>query len=196
MRWTDLETRDRPTTNTPPVPDIDSFIEALKWESPIGYDLKLTEHINVQELKALNDEVQRRSVRGDHDLRIVMACDSRVVVGAMAKGRSSSRVLSKHLRRLCSICVAHGLSWVFFGLALAVTPAKPRCALPHSLHQSPSPIGCRNLLIENRRTLQLKAVEAGCAEQQFCHISLEFQVAQQFVSAHHQQRTCFGNSIS
>ena len=42
-------------------------------------------------------------------LRIVTACDSRVVVGAVSKGRGSSRVLNKHLRRLCSICVAHGL---------------------------------------------------------------------------------------
>ena len=47
-----METRDRPTKMTPPGPDIDSLIEALKWESPIGYDFKHTEHINVQELKA------------------------------------------------------------------------------------------------------------------------------------------------
>ena len=77
-----MEVRDRPNKMTPPGPDIDSFIEALKWESPFGYDVKLTEHIHVQELKALTDEIQRRGMRGDHDMRIVMARDSRVAVGA------------------------------------------------------------------------------------------------------------------
>ena len=90
---------------------------------PIGYDFKFTEHINVQELKALTDEVQRRSMRGDHDMRIVMACDSRVVVGAAAKRRSSSRVLSKHLRRLCSICVAHGLQFNILWAGIHINPS-------------------------------------------------------------------------
>ena len=104
-----MEVGDRPSTMTPPGPDIDSFIEALKWESPVGYDFKLTEHIDVQELKDLTDEVQRRSMRGDHDMGIVMACENRVVVGAVAEGRSSSsRVLSKHLR----ICVRFALRTV------------------------------------------------------------------------------------
>ena len=65
-----METHDRPTKMTPPGPDIDSFIEALRCESPVVYDIKLTEHVNVRELKALTDEVPRRSVRG------IMICAS------------------------------------------------------------------------------------------------------------------------
>ena len=73
------------------------FVEALKWKDPKGYDFKTTEHINVQELKALEDEMSRRSQRGKRDSRIACCCDSRVVVGAVAEGLSGSRVLSKHL---------------------------------------------------------------------------------------------------
>ena len=35
LRWTDLETRGRPSKMRLPGPDIDSFMAALKWESPL-----------------------------------------------------------------------------------------------------------------------------------------------------------------
>ena len=47
------------------------------------------------------------------------------------------------------------------------------------------------LLAGGRRTLQPQVVDAGCAGQLFCHVSLEVLVAQQFVTAHHRPRTHF-----
>ena len=61
----------------------------------------MTEHTNIQELKAIEDELRRRTEEGEHDLRIVVCCDSRVVVGALANGRTSSRSLSVSLRKRC-----------------------------------------------------------------------------------------------
>ena len=69
----------------------------------------MTEHINIQELKAIQDEIRRSTERGEHDLRIVVCCDSRVDVGALAKGRTSSRSLSVSLRKLCVLCNAFGI---------------------------------------------------------------------------------------
>ena len=99
----------RPTRMQEPGPDVNEFVESLRWENPIGYDFKTTQHINIQELKALEDEIRRRTSAGEHDLRVVVCCDSRVVVGAIAKGRSSSRALSMHLRKLCVLCVSFGI---------------------------------------------------------------------------------------
>ena len=90
-------------------PDVNDFVESLRWENPIGYDFKVTEHIHIQELKAIEDEIRRRTEKGDRDLRIVVCCDSRVVAGALAKGRTSSRSLSVSLRKLCVLCIAFGI---------------------------------------------------------------------------------------
>ena len=90
-----------------PGPDVNEFVESLRWQEAIGYDFKVSEHINIQELKAIEDEIRRRTDRGEHDVRIVVCCDSRVVVGALAKGRTSSRPLSVPFRKLCVLCIAY-----------------------------------------------------------------------------------------
>ena len=123
LRWTDLDGDARPSDMTFRGPQLDPVVQALKWEAPLGYDFRLTEHINVQELKALVDEIARRSQRGEHDSRVVVVCDSRVVVGAVSKGRSSSKVLGKHLRRLCALCVAHRLQVRILWIGTKANPA-------------------------------------------------------------------------
>ena len=116
LRWSDFDVEHRPTKMQEPGPDVNEFVESLRWQEAIGYDFKVTEHINIQELKAIEDEIRRRTDRGEHDMCIVVCCGSRVVVGALAKGRTSSRSLSVPLRKLCVLCVAYGIqlrvSWV------------------------------------------------------------------------------------
>ena len=109
----------------------------------------------------MTDEVQRRSLSGDHDMRIVMACDSRVVVWPVAKGRSSSRVLSKHLRRLCSVCVAHGLQlkilWV--GIHSSSSDAPTRFA-PLPLPQ-PQPAWMQEVIGKEPQDIAAKVSRGG-----------------------------------
>ena len=61
MRWTDLEIQHRPTRMREPGPDVNEFVESLRWQDAIGYDFKVTEHIHIQELKAIEDEIRRRT---------------------------------------------------------------------------------------------------------------------------------------
>ncbi len=68
------------------------------------------DHINVEEAKALLSYVRwilRSGARAGH--RIVVLLDSKVAVGAITKGRSSSWPLNQVIRRLAALCFAGGL---------------------------------------------------------------------------------------
>ena len=76
MRWGYFEIEHRPIKMQEPGPDVNEFVGSLRWQDAIGYDFKVTEHINIQEFKAIEDEIRRRTEKGDRDLRIVVCCDS------------------------------------------------------------------------------------------------------------------------
>ena len=61
-------------------------------------------HINIQEATAVLQEVIRQIEDGMRNVRFLIAIDSRVCVGAVGKGRSSSRALNDVLR--CLACVS------------------------------------------------------------------------------------------
>ena len=67
-------------------------------------------HINLEEANALVGYVRwilRSRARFRH--KVVVLIDSKVVIGAVAKGRSSSVPLNRILRRLTALCFAGGL---------------------------------------------------------------------------------------
>ena len=69
-----------------------------------------TEHINLREARAVVQFlkwVPRSSSR--HCSKIVLLVDSRVVVGAVAKGRSGSFTLNAFLKRIAALTMAGGL---------------------------------------------------------------------------------------
>ncbi|HIF06345.1 MAG TPA: hypothetical protein EYQ64_05160 [Gemmatimonadetes bacterium] len=74
--------------------------DAMVWQTSFGFDLKGGEHINMYEhrvaMAALLSEI-RRTGGGK---RLLLGCDSDVVCGVIAKGRSSSRRLNKLQRKL------------------------------------------------------------------------------------------------
>ena len=86
------------------------FGVALGWCEVQCYAWDSTQHINVLELSAVFNFV-RYAVRvyGWHQLRLVHVVDSRVVSCVLAKGRSSSKLLNRILRRLCSLLLAADL---------------------------------------------------------------------------------------
>ena len=88
-----------PTRMTPLNEELEVLIEGFAWRGLGGYRFNRTEHIDIQEFAALKNELKRLvSRRGIVRGRRVVLVDSRVVVGAWAKGRSSSRRLSRSLR--------------------------------------------------------------------------------------------------
>lgn len=75
--------------------------ESLEWKVVSSYHFRQTSHINLQEARALRKEVVRATC-GDGQTNQVQLClnDSRVVCGAVTKGRSSSFKLNGILRSM------------------------------------------------------------------------------------------------
>jgi len=76
---------------------------ALDWSVVFSRAFIYPDHINVLELEAVILLIKRLSIDGWHHCRVLVAIDSRVVVGAIAKGRSSSRKLNFRLRKLAAL---------------------------------------------------------------------------------------------
>ena len=83
--------------------------ESLHWKVTSSYHFRNTHHINLQEARALKRELEQMT-------RDVCLNDSRVVCGAVAKGRSSSFRLNGILRSMIPFLtlanVAVGILWV------------------------------------------------------------------------------------
>ena len=85
----------RPRRMTPLNKEVEALIEGLARRIWGGYRFNRTEHINMQEMEVLKNELKHLvSCRGVVRSRRVVLVDSRVAVGAWAKGRSSSRRLN------------------------------------------------------------------------------------------------------
>lgn len=91
--------------------------ECLSWQSTSSYHFRQTAHINLQEDRALRKEIcDLASDPNSHGKIHIALNDSRVVVAAVAKGRSSSFRLNGILRSTIPFLVladiAIGLIWV------------------------------------------------------------------------------------
>ena len=68
----------------------------FEWEPVFSYCFKKRQHINVLEVEAVCSLVKRLGrARGGQRLRYTILVDSKVALGAIAKGRSSSRQLTE-----------------------------------------------------------------------------------------------------
>ena len=77
----------------------------LSWEVCLEFDFRHPSHINLLELHVVVAYVRWLSVRGIRNKRVLILCDSQVVVGAVSKGRSSSRRVNFLLRKLLGLCL-------------------------------------------------------------------------------------------
>lgn len=97
LDWSDFPLE--PPSNMERLPEV--LVETLmqhSWTSTQSCRFSKKEHINLLELEMLKQEVKDRVNSGRSNQRVVNLCDSRVVVGAWAKGRSSSKQLNHRLR--------------------------------------------------------------------------------------------------
>ena len=90
-----------------------SLAECLQWRVLASYTFRQTSHINLQELRAFKRELCRVCAQYSSKGRVQLFInDSRVVIGAVAKGRSSSFKINGMLRTLIphllfgDVCVA------------------------------------------------------------------------------------------
>ena len=91
------------------VSDLNQDLANPPWKGLWARTQTFDEIIHRQGFKAVACEIQRRG-QYERDKRIICAIGSRVVVGALGKGRSSSRWPNRWLRRLLALKAATGLS--------------------------------------------------------------------------------------
>jgi len=84
-----------------PIPDpvVSTVARCVPWKVTRNHDFPETQHINVQELNEIKNELEYSSVLSQVPERCVNIADSRVGVGAWARGRSSSFQLNGILRQ-------------------------------------------------------------------------------------------------
>ena len=87
--------------------DLEALMLSHAWTTTQVKRFRRRSHINLQELEMLRSELKHAANRFTEGLRLVNLCDSRVCVGAWAKGRSSS----KHINRVRKRC----LGWAIAG---------------------------------------------------------------------------------
>jgi hypothetical protein len=84
-------------------------------------------HINIKELRAAHIYFRRRAKGGQrgHWQRVILLCDSRVVVGAITHGRSPSKKINNILRKMLPTILAGGLYPIMLWLPSGANPADP-----------------------------------------------------------------------
>ena len=103
--------------------------ECLPWRVTASYSFRQTSHINLQEARALKREVVKLA-SSPSNINTIQLClnDSRVCVGAFAKGRSSSFKLNGILRSMLPFLifsgVTLGLLWVETASNIADYPSR------------------------------------------------------------------------
>ena len=117
-----------------------SLVDTLmkhQWVETESCSFAKKKHINLLELEMLRKEIVDRVNTDRGGCRIVNLCDSRVVVGAFAKGRSSSAQMNHRLRACMPWLLAGDVSvtnlWVDTHHNPADYPSRYR-AIPKTLN--------------------------------------------------------------
>ena len=119
--------------------------QCVHWHVRASYSFRQTSHINLQEARALRRELMRMAANPAWRNHLIICLnDSRVVVGCMSKGRSSSYKLNGVMRSLVPHLVTSGLGigliWIETGANIADCPSRftslpPPCRSPRWLRQ-------------------------------------------------------------
>lgn len=97
---------------------------SLSWHTVISTHWLFSSHINLLELQSVLLCFRRLSTLSSAiNSRIIFLIDSRVAVGCLAKGRSSSSPLLHAVRRVSAVCLALGIHPFFVWIPSECNPA-------------------------------------------------------------------------
>jgi hypothetical protein len=102
-----------------------AFCVRQHWGVYFGYKFRRSRHINILEMEALASLLRRLKGEKTRGRRNLVFLDSRVCVGAVAKGRSSSRALNAVLRRMASMLLEQGNLLEVVWVATWANPGDP-----------------------------------------------------------------------
>ena len=98
LDWNTLEEQVIPTDMQKPQNPINRLMHGLPWKTTRSYRFSQRSHVNIQEARAGQAEIRDRAINVHEPERFLNAVDSRVYLGAHAKGRSSAAMLDHVLR--------------------------------------------------------------------------------------------------
>ena len=105
-------------------PDKIARVDALDWRTAISTRWNFDSHINVLEAQAVLLALRWYiSSRQRLHTRVPILVDSSSVVGALSKGRSSSRRLLRQCRRIAALCLAADIRPYYVWVPTAHNPA-------------------------------------------------------------------------
>ena len=111
----------------------------LHWRPTSSYTFRQTSHINLQEARAVKNEVKKLALEEESWGKIQVSLnDSRVVCGAFTKGRSSSFKLNGILRSMVPYLVFSHLVLSFIWVETGANPAD----YPSRFNPIPPPLPC------------------------------------------------------
>jgi hypothetical protein len=135
LDWNSTELEMPTTAMSPPDKRVDRLALSLPWGNPRTWEHRCLQHINLQEIRALFDHLTLLGGRGLRNSRVVCMNDSRVTVGAVNKGRSSSMVLNGLLRKQLGTTLGYGLYPALVWVSTHANPAD----YPSRHRELPSP---------------------------------------------------------
>ena len=97
LDWSELAMEPPSVMRPVPKPFVDTLM-LHHWSTTQSCKFQRKEHINLLELEMIKQELKDRVNSRRGFCRVVNLCDSRVIVGAWAKGRSSSKQVNHRLR--------------------------------------------------------------------------------------------------
>ena len=121
-----LETMSRckPPADEPVDRSLPASLQGMQWSTIVSSAFRFPEHINVLELRALTTAARWvTSFPESTGCRLVIWCDSLVVVFAVRKGRSSSPELLRRMRALSAHLLATGVQLYCNWIPTEVNPA-------------------------------------------------------------------------
>jgi hypothetical protein len=97
------------------------------WKEVFRMDCSDDAHINLKELRAVKAYLRRRAKKGPvgPGERVIILCDSRVVVGALGHGRSPSSPLNRMLRQMLPIVIGSHLYPIVLWVPTGANPSDP-----------------------------------------------------------------------
>jgi len=105
---------------------VDRFVQRQDWRVIVSSRWRDPEHINSLETRAVSTALRWLLSTRDPSVfgsKILLCSDSQVVVGALRKGRSPSRVLLRRIRNISSLLLASQLRLTVLWISTDINPA-------------------------------------------------------------------------
>ena len=84
---------------------------SLPWEPFFSCAFKAHKHINLLEIESALSLLRHLASEGQRNRRVLALTDSRVALGALSKGRSSSRRIKYLLKKVAALCLCYGFQF-------------------------------------------------------------------------------------